>query len=702
MPNPWLALDVWTDPRQKANELLKLWEEFLTRQTRPEGLRAGIAASWERCRAQGVDPLRTLAPRHLSEKELEEAWQSHPLTPYLEPVVKELSVLADGSGHLVVVCDGQGQILRLIGDRQVRREAEKMNFVPGSLWSEAAAGTNAIGTALAAGHPIQVFAAEHFCQPVHRWTCSAAPILDPATGRPLAVLDLTGFREVVHPHTLTAVVAAAQTVERQLRERLQEQRLFMLEQFLDAAGRHPRWDLAALDAAGYVLRAAPAFYNEGWVDPHGRLVGLPAGDLATLCPEGWEAEGRYGRRRFELRPVFQGATCVGALVRMVPVGGAGAARAESVAAPAARFSFAHLIGSAPAFRAAVEKAAQYAASHLPILIEGESGTGKELLAHAIHTASRRAWGPFVAVNCGAIPKDRMASEFFGYEGGTFTGAAREGRPGKFELAHGGTIFLDEIGEMPLDAQVYLLRVLEQGEVLRLGARAPVKVDVRVIAATNRDLAAAVRAGTFREDLYYRLNVLSIRMPPLRERQDDIPALFSHYLQRACREMGREPPALAPDAVAALQAYRWPGNVRELRNLAYRLAHTVQGHLIVRGDLPPEVAAAAPTVGARGDAPAGADAAAAPAATGAEPAPPPPGPDSLSRPEPSPAEALAAVRQLVGPLPELERAAFVQAWELCGRQVARVAELLGISRATAYRKAHQYGLLQPGNRRAAKP
>lgn len=705
MAHPFLALDVWTDPLRKALELSKVWERFLSGTLPVPDARPTIISSWQRCLASGVHPHETRAPMAMSEAELDESWRALPVAAHLDPLIKQLSALAEGSGHLVVITDGTGRILRMVGDRQVRRAAEKMNFVPGSNWSEGTAGTNAIGTALIERHPIQVFAAEHFCEPVHRWTCSATPILDPSTGTPLAVIDMTGLRETVHPHTLAAVTAAARYVEDQLGHKLQEERLYLVEHYLNALASNSRLELAVLDRGGRVVRACPTFENEGWVDKTGRLVGLPAGDPAAEAagdavahaPMEWEAEGRLGRRRFVLQPVYRGGTTpVGALVRMVAAGGNSARRAVPPAtAPGTRprYSFAHLLGRAPSFAEAIATAAKYATSDLPVLIEGESGTGKELLAQAVHMASPRAPGPFVAVNCGAIPKDLVASEFFGYEGGTFTGAAREGRAGKFEAANGGTIFLDEVGEMPLDAQVYLLRVLEQSEVMRLGAKSPVKVNVRVIAATNRDLRAAVQEGSFRQDLYYRLQVLSVRMPPVRERAEDVPLLMEHLLERACRDLGRSPLQLSDPTRQALIAYHWPGNVREMRNLAFRLALTVPGPVVGPGDLPPEILQpeASPPPAGQVEEPgpgqtAGVTAAPVPAAAPATPAGPGPG-------APPAAEPVGESGVGTPSLPELERRAFAQAWVRFGGHAAAVARALGISRATAYRKARQYGLLQ---------
>ncbi|HEY3365168.1 MAG TPA: sigma 54-interacting transcriptional regulator [Symbiobacteriaceae bacterium] len=236
----------------------------------------------------------------------------------------------------------------------------------------------------------------------------------------------------------------------------------------------------------------------------------------------------------------------------------------------ARYNFGSLVGTCPAFQQTVERARLFAATELSVLLTGKSGTGKELLAHAIHSASRRANGPFVAVNCAALPESLLESELFGYEEGAFTGARKGGKPGLFELAHGGTIFLDEVGEVSLGPQSRLLRVLQNREVMRVGGDRLTPVDVRVVAATNRDLAEAVATGRFREDLYYRLNVLHVHMPSLRERREDVPTLARHILTTFQQRTGLRV-ALPDAALPLLQEYDWPGNVRELENFLQRYA-----------------------------------------------------------------------------------------------------------------------------------
>jgi two-component system nitrogen regulation response regulator GlnG len=227
-----------------------------------------------------------------------------------------------------------------------------------------------------------------------------------------------------------------------------------------------------------------------------------------------------------------------------------------------------LVGRSPAMQDIYRMLARLMQTDLTVMISGESGTGKELVARALHDYGKRRNGPFVAVNMAAIPRDLIESELFGHERGAFTGAQARSA-GRFEQAEGGTLFLDEIGDMPMEAQTRLLRVLQQGEYTTVGGRTPIRTDVRIIAATNKDLRQLIRQGLFREDLFFRLNVVPIRLPPLRERTDDIPDLVRHFLAQAERE-GLSPKTIEPSAIEAMQRYRWPGNVRELENLLRRL------------------------------------------------------------------------------------------------------------------------------------
>ena len=312
----------------------------------------------------------------------------------------------------------------------------------------------------------------------------------------------------------------------------------------------------------------------------------------------------------------------------------------------ARYGLPGLVAQSPAMQTVLELVERVAPTDATLLIQGESGTGKEVIAKAVHHASPRAARPFVAVNCGAVPETLLESELFGYVRGAFTGAAVS-KLGLFEEAAGGTLFLDEIAEMPAALQVKLLRALQSGEVRRLGATQAATIDVRVIAATHGDLGAMISQGTFREDLFYRLNVIQILLPPLRDRREDIPALAEHFLDRAAGKLGR-PRRLSPAALERLLRYPWPGNVRELENAIERAAILARSEIVEPDDLPPHVCA------------------------GLQLGPSPALPRQIS---------LAAA----------ERAHILQTLERFGRNHTGAAEALGIGRTTLWRKLKEYGI-----------
>ena len=323
----------------------------------------------------------------------------------------------------------------------------------------------------------------------------------------------------------------------------------------------------------------------------------------------------------------------------------------------------------PPFRAALDALRQAAPTSATVLLTGESGTGKELAARMLHELSPRGGGPFVPIHCAAIPEPILESELFGYERGAFTGAAGR-KEGRFERAHGGTLFLDEVGEMSPAVQVKLLRVLQDGVVERLGGTQPLRVDVRLVAATNKDLAAEVRAGRFREDLFYRLDVVAIRLPPLRERPGDVPLLASAFLRRLGEKHGKPVEAFDPGALAALAAYAWPGNVRELEHAVERAVVLSRGGPLQLADLPEAVRAAAePGQGA------------SPARAAAGLAAPP------------------TFTVAVGtPLEEVERLAIRETLRHTGGDKTLAAQLLGIASRTVYRKLDRDEagrLLEPG-------
>ena len=325
-----------------------------------------------------------------------------------------------------------------------------------------------------------------------------------------------------------------------------------------------------------------------------------------------------------------------------------AKRARALEAAAAdRDGARPLIAESPAMQRVLALVAQVAPTDATVLITGETGTGKELIARRIHTLSPRREAPFIAVNCAAIPEHLLESELFGYEKGAFTGATRR-KPGRFELADGGTLFLDEVAELTPAAQAKLLRVLQEREVERLGGTRPIAVDTRVVAATNQDLAAQVRARKFREDLYYRLNVVTLALPPLRERAEDILPLAAHFLAAHARQLGKRLDGLSADASSLLRTYPWPGNVRELEHAVQRAA------ILARG---PEVSAA-----------------------------------DLALPSGNGAPGSLAVPPENTTLADLERHWILGTLERCGGNQREAAARLGIDRSTLYRKLRQFGEL----------
>ncbi|MGP1682947.1 MAG: sigma-54 interaction domain-containing protein [Giesbergeria sp.] len=327
----------------------------------------------------------------------------------------------------------------------------------------------------------------------------------------------------------------------------------------------------------------------------------------------------------------------------------------------AKYTFASFVGTSPAAAEVKRQARRAAQSMSPVLLLGETGTGKELLAHAIHAASARAAGPFVSVNIAAVPDTLLEAEFFGVAPGAYTGADRKARDGKFKLADGGTLFLDEIGDMPQSLQAKLLRALQEGEIEPLGSNQLVPFDVRVVAATSRDLSALVRDGKFREDLYYRLHVLPLRVPPLRERRSDIPALVELLGEDMALRSGTAPPELRPDALALLMGQPWRGNIRELRNVLEQAAMRSDTHSIDAEQLTRILRE-----------------------TGVEPAAP------LAESSPAAVDDAALLRPLAEQVAEVEQRAIAAALRASGGNKQAAARSLGISRATLYGRLENPG------------
>ncbi|MDC8785332.1 sigma-54-dependent Fis family transcriptional regulator [Roseateles koreensis] len=555
------------------------WESFLNGQTRSAGaLRTLVDVSWQRCAEANVDPNRRAGPTPVSEQDLYLLRERRrDLLEASAPVMACARDYLAETGALMALADAQSAILSTEGDSPALSLAEHIQLVPGTRWSEHLCGTNAIGTALAVGQPVQIHSAEHFCAGIKRWTCSATVVRHPADGEIIGVVDVSGLSSTFNRQSLALVVTTASRIENRLVMAEMERRYRLLDVAMapwSAAGRDA---VVLFDRRGCPIKASEhaqiAIADAGGALDLASVRSVPAFSAASMRRGVGHAQLPAWIRAEWIEPLVVKGEHLGTLLVMRSSQG----RARWAAPPAAErqplalapatppelASFSHVLTEDPAMLELIQRAQQLARSKVPVLLQGETGAGKEEFAKGIHGARK---GSYVALNCGGLSRELLASELFGYADGAFTGARKGGMVGKIEAAHGGTLFLDEIGEMPLDMQPQLLRVLEQGELYRLGDNAPRRVDFRLVAATHRDLRQEVAAGRFRMDLYYRVAVTSLRIPALRERPGDIALLARHFLERFRREQGQVPEPLAAPVLAGLLAYSWPGNVRELRNV----------------------------------------------------------------------------------------------------------------------------------------
>src|SRR5262245_6677100 len=582
------------DPSQERT-VMGAWERVVGGGPLPaNGLRSIIEGSWQRCLSQAVDPGRRQAPTVLSADDLVVLRRRHrELVEASARVMAEAHDFLSESGTIMMLTDQTGVVLQSEGDPGAVESGFDIRLMTGANWSEVDCGTNAIGTALSLGMAVQVHAGEHFCVGPKAWTCSATVVRDPASGEVLGALDVSGLQRTFDRHCLALAQETAGRIEdrlaareMELRERLLEAGLGRLSRavsgglvFFDRRGRLIKADARAgesLAAMGIALERAGEIRIDADA-PEGRLPDWLRAELMERVVESGEALGTIVLMPSPLR--LESSASRGA----VPAVASARLRAE----PADRFG--GIIGGSALLRQAVHKARMLANLDAAVLLQGETGVGKELFARAIHENGPWRQGPFIAVNCGGLPRDTVASELFGYVEGAFTGARRTGMVGKVEAANAGTLFLDEIGEMPLDVQPYFLRVLEGGEVYPLGTNRPRHVQFRLVAASNRDLLAEVGAGRFRSDLFYRISATAVQIPPLRERAEDISALVERFSRDVAQRHGVPVRRFEADVLHALAAYAWPGNVRELRNVVEGLALLSAGDVVGVADLPSNIA-----------------------------------------------------------------------------------------------------------------
>jgi transcriptional regulator of acetoin/glycerol metabolism len=621
-----------------------------------------IASSWQRCHNLSVDPL---CPECQSVDLLQlkdRLFQRQLLVNIARPVIERLYNFVKDTGFQVVLSDETGFLLDVIGDSDVVLLTRGVEMCPGGNWSEASKGTNAIGTAIFERKPVQVYAAEHYCKQNHFLVCSASPIFD-ADGKMVGVLDLSGDYRSSNVHTLGMVVAAVGAIENQLHLRRATEKLYNAYRYSSILLESMSDGMLSIDNRGVVTEINAKGAEIFDIDPkfvRGRHItqmtschlpllqilndGLQYEDKEVVC----DSSGKKIRSSASLLR-DEGGAIIGAVATFREISKwRPPSRTCCLSAP--RVSVDDIVGDGAGMTELKTRATMAAASLSTVLLEGESGTGKELVAQAIHYSGQRSTGPFVAVNCAALPETLIESELFGYEEGSFTGAKKGGQAGKFEMANGGTLFLDEIGDMPLSAQMKLLRVIQERKVTRIGASADRVIDIRIIAATLKDLKQEVKEGRFRQDLYYRLNVLNLRIPPLRERLEDIPALAQRLCIKIAERMKVAPKVFDENLLEKLKSYPWPGNVRELENLIERAINQAGNDSLLRTEH-----------------------------------------FDLTAPDGETNAVLPVDIAPLLPLVEMEKEMICRAVAHYNHNIHKAAMSLGISRNTLYRKMKEYGL-----------
>ena len=577
-------------------EIFQSWESLVFKGKLLRTVREPIMASWVRCHKRALDPFtrsRTILMHPGELKALLTA--NEELLTVASPMRQELAQVTNGSGFLLMLTDAQGRILDIDGDAEHLKNAASVGLNVGCSWSEEDAGTNAISLALINQSPFQVIGCEHYVSTLHRWTCSAVPLANPH-GQTIGSFSISGPAEFVHPHTLGMVVSAGRAIERQLGLIRSNAAAQGTNKVLDVVLGAMRDSVFVTNRDGSIIKMNACGRDLLSQTTQGTRQNLlnatsSAQHLHTKLAAGavfddeevfLRLRGQPQRYVMAAKPVkLEGHELSDSVVITLQPARQADGPAYKVRAHPARFTLDDIVGHSPLVYEMKRAALRAAGRSSTVLLLGESGTGKELMAQGIHNASNRRDGPFVALNCSAIPRTLLESELFGYEPGAFTDAVRKGRPGKFELADGGTLLLDEIGDMSSEMQAALLRVLQEKEVVRLGGTRPIRVNVRVIAATNHDLYRAVQEGRFRGDLFYRLDVLTLRLPALREHVSDVPLLVDHFLTKQGAPLAQ----FSAEAMELLLGYHWPGNVRELENVIEKCLSLDDDGRISVSDLP---------------------------------------------------------------------------------------------------------------------
>ncbi|KEJ01196.1 ATPase AAA [Clostridium botulinum A2B7 92] len=540
-----------------------------------------ILKSHEKCNSLGISKDLVYSKKIIKDEELKrELNNNSELIIIATPFMNKLYQFVKGSNFFVILTDGDGCILNVIGDESILKEAFNVKMIPGAYMDEKNMGTNAMSMALSEKSPIQISGEDHYVKAYHRWTCSAAPIKD-INGKIIGILDLTGYSENVHSHTLGMVAAATNAIEKMIELNNYNRALQISKKSIENVFNSIQRAILRVDLSGAINTI-----NNNAIE----LLGFNENDIKSmkmwdLIPD-WSMvldeiydKGSFVdedvyvhclKNKLQLNlsayPIYDSSMRIIEVTCLLSDIQKTRKLAGKILSGQAIYTFDKIIGKSKKLLSIIDYSKKIADSRSTILITGDSGTGKEVFAQSIHNYSDRKDKPFIAVNCGAIPRNLIESELFGYEEGAFTGAKRGGYRGKFENSHGGTIFLDEIGEMPLDMQIKLLRVIEEGVINRIGSSKQIPVNSRIIAATNKDLRKEVEKGNFRKDLFYRINVLPVYLPALKERREDIPLLIDYFMNKTSKHLNKRKVEIPSVYMERLMNYDWPGNIRELENI----------------------------------------------------------------------------------------------------------------------------------------
>ena len=533
---------------------LHTWKKFVNEGVLDSNrINQRISESWHRCKQANVNPHMNKGQKVLSSNIFrEQKKKSEIFLDIALPQIQNLRKTIDELQMMALLIDPDGYVLSLSGNKQTLKRAKHINFIEGVKWTEAAVGTNAIGTALEIEEAIMISGTEHYSVASHSWSCAAAPIHND-DGKLIGILDFSCPIECSHPYMLGMVTSIAHAIERECSIRVHQNELHLIHRFLDVIDSDEQ--VVICNHRDVIVSASKSVRE--------RVTNWSRMKLEDLVHHGLET-------KLEI-PVYSNERMIGKCMYLKE-------NKQMNTYSAFTFikgiTFPGVTGTSKAFQHTLEEIKLVSPTDASVYVCGETGVGKEYVARAIHENSPRKDGPFIAVNCGSLPKELMESELFGYAEGAFTGARRQGYKGKFEQANGGTLFLDEIGEVPPEMQVALLRVLQERTITPIGSSKEVPVNIRIITATHKDLLRLVEEGKFRQDLYYRLHVYPLYVPSLIERKEDIPYFIQHFCERKNWNV------VFPKSICnQFLQHTWPGNIRELVNALERIYILSQGREI---------------------------------------------------------------------------------------------------------------------------